>query len=107
MGVGAGRRCAVLGSPIAHSRSPRLHRAAYVHLGLDWTYEGPADVFAEMKHAMPSLDNITWERLERENAVTYPCDGPDVPGNDIVFGDRFPTPTGLGKFVPAEVVPPD
>lgn len=39
MGVGAGRRCAVLGSPIAHSLSPRLHRAAYAHLGLDWTYD--------------------------------------------------------------------
>jgi shikimate dehydrogenase len=32
-------RAAVLGSPIAHSRSPVLHRAAYAHLGLDWTYE--------------------------------------------------------------------
>lgn len=33
------RRAAVLGSPIAHSRSPRLHLAAYRALGLDWTYE--------------------------------------------------------------------
>jgi shikimate dehydrogenase len=35
------RRCraAVLGSPIAHSLSPALHRAAYAQLGLDWTYE--------------------------------------------------------------------
>ena len=32
-------RCAVLGSPIAHSLSPALHRAAYEHLGLDWTYD--------------------------------------------------------------------
>ena len=32
-------RCAVLGSPIAHSLSPALHRAAYAELGLDWTYE--------------------------------------------------------------------
>jgi formate dehydrogenase major subunit len=76
-------------------------------LGLDWSYDGPADVFAEMKLAMPSLNNITWERLERENSVTYPCDAPDRPGNDIVFGDRFPTASGLGKFVPAEIVPPD
>ncbi len=76
-------------------------------MGLDWSYDGPADVFAEMKLAMPSLDNITWERLERENSVTYPCDAPDVPGNDIVFGDGFPTANGLGKFVPAEIVPPD
>lgn len=33
------RRAAVLGSPIAHSRSPQLHLAAYRELGLDWTYE--------------------------------------------------------------------
>lgn len=32
-------RCAVLGSPIAHSLSPVLHRAAYDSLGLDWSYE--------------------------------------------------------------------
>lgn len=34
-----GKRCAVLGSPIAHSLSPAMHRAAYAALGLDWTYE--------------------------------------------------------------------
>jgi len=33
------RRAAVLGSPIAHSLSPALHRAAYAELGLDWTYD--------------------------------------------------------------------
>ena len=32
-------RCGVVGSPIAHSLSPVLHRAAYAHLGLDWRYE--------------------------------------------------------------------
>lgn len=32
-------RAAVLGSPITHSLSPVLHRAAYRALGLDWTYE--------------------------------------------------------------------
>ncbi len=36
--LGTGRRCAVLGSPIAHSLSPALHRAAYAELGLDWDY---------------------------------------------------------------------
>ncbi|NEB56347.1 shikimate dehydrogenase, partial [Streptomyces griseus] len=34
------RRAAVLGSPIAHSLSPVLHRAAYAELGLDdWSYD--------------------------------------------------------------------
>jgi shikimate dehydrogenase len=37
--LGGVRRCAVLGSPIKHSRSPALHRAAYARLGLNWTYE--------------------------------------------------------------------
>lgn len=33
------RRAAVLGSPISHTRSPDMHRAAYAELGLDWTYD--------------------------------------------------------------------
>ncbi len=75
-------------------------------LGLDWRYSHPRDVFAEMATVMPSLHGITWERLEREGAVTYPCPDERSPGREIVFGDRFPTQTGRGRFVPAEVLPP-
>ncbi|MBX6321250.1 MAG: formate dehydrogenase subunit alpha [Rhodospirillaceae bacterium] len=76
-------------------------------IGLDWNYTHPRDVFAEMALIMPSLANITWERVERESAVTYPCDAPDQPGRDIIFGEGFPTPSGRGKLVPAQVTPPD
>jgi formate dehydrogenase major subunit len=76
-------------------------------MGLDWTYAGPADVFGEMTQVMRSLKNITWERLEREGAVTYPVDGVNQPGNDIIFTTGFPTPNGRGKIVPADIVPPD
>jgi len=76
-------------------------------IGLDWNYSGPADVFAEMKKTMNSLDNITWDRLEAESAVTYPCDGEDEAGHDIIFGDGFPTASGRAKIVPAQIVPPD
>jgi formate dehydrogenase major subunit len=76
-------------------------------IGLDWSYTGPAEVFAEMKTVMGSLDNITWERLLAENSVTYPCDAPDEPGHEIVFGDGFPTASGRAKLVPAAIVPPD
>ena len=76
-------------------------------MGLDWTYRGPDEVFAEMASLMPSLRNITWERLVREGSVTYPVDGADVPGNAIIFRDGFPTPSGRGTFVPAQVRPPD
>jgi formate dehydrogenase major subunit len=64
-------------------------------------------VFAEMTHCMPSLDNINWQRLLREGAVTYPCDAPEQPGHDVIFGDGFPTASTRGKFVPASIVPPD
>src|SRR5262249_24281754 len=75
-------------------------------LGLNWNYEGPGEVFAEMKRGMPSLDNITWERVARESSVTYPCDAPDKPGNEIVFGNGFPTKNGRAKLVAVGLVPP-
>jgi len=76
-------------------------------MGLGWTYEGPAKVFAEMARTMPSMANITWERLEREGAVTYPVDAPDKPGNEIIFANGFPTESGRAKLVPAAISPPD
>jgi formate dehydrogenase major subunit len=76
-------------------------------MGVDWRFDDVPDIFAEMKTVMPSLDNISWERLERESAVTYPCDAPDRPGNDIVFGDGFPTSNGRARLVPASIIPPD
>ncbi|MEO0379672.1 MAG: formate dehydrogenase subunit alpha [Pseudomonadota bacterium] len=76
-------------------------------LGLGWTYESPADVFAEMKLNMKSLANITWDRLEAQNAVTYPSLSPEDPGQAIVFGDGFPRPEGRARFTPAAVIPPD
>jgi formate dehydrogenase major subunit len=76
-------------------------------MGLDWNYSGPAEVFTEMASLMPSLANIAWERIEREGAVTYPVDGADVPGNEIIFTTGFPTETGRGKIVSANVSPPD
>ena len=75
-------------------------------IGLDWTYTHPREVFGEFTQVMTSLANITWARLEREGSVTYPVDGADVPGNEVVFAAGFPTPTGRAKFVPAAVVPP-
>ncbi|MCO6416507.1 formate dehydrogenase subunit alpha [Siccirubricoccus sp. KC 17139] len=75
-------------------------------LGLGWDYAGPREIFAEMAAVMPSLANISWERLEREGAVTYPTDAPDRPGNEILFASGFPTATGRARLVPARVTPP-
>ena len=74
-------------------------------LGLDWDYTHPSQVFAEMKLNMKSLDNITWERLEKA-AVTYPSLSPEDPGQPIVFADGFPRKDGRARFTPANVTAP-
>ena len=76
-------------------------------IGLDWNYQHPSEIYTEMASLMPALDNISWDRIEKESAVTYPSDAPDKPGHDVVFGDRFPTQDGRGKLVPARILPPD
>jgi len=76
-------------------------------IGLGWNYQHPSEIYAEMASLMPALDNISWDRIERESAVTYPSDAPDKPGHDVVFGDRFPTQDGRGKIVTAKILPPD
>jgi formate dehydrogenase major subunit len=75
--------------------------------GLKWNYKHVSEVFTEMTQVMPSLANITWERLVREDSVTYPCDAPDKPGNEILFARGFPTKSGRAKIVPADLLPPD
>jgi len=76
-------------------------------IGLAWNYRHPSEVYTEMASLMPSLDNISWERVERESAVTYPADAPDKPGRDVVFDKGFPRPGGFGKLVAAKLTPPD
>jgi formate dehydrogenase major subunit len=64
-------------------------------------------VFAEMKLVMHSLDNISWDRLENENVVTYPCSSPESKGEPVIFTDGFPTPSGRANIVPVDIIPPD
>ncbi|MEU1118326.1 MULTISPECIES: shikimate dehydrogenase [unclassified Streptomyces] len=104
------RRAAVLGSPIAHSLSPVLHRAAYEELGLsDWSYDrfeideaalpgfigelGPEwaglSLTMPLKRAIiPLLDEIsgTAASVEAVNTVVFREDGRKVGDNTDVPG---------------------
>ena len=83
-----------------------ITQAIAQRMGLDWSYLHPRDVFKEMCQIMESLKNITWERLENENAITYPCEAPDSSGSEYIFRESFPTANGRGKIVPARLIPP-
>ena len=67
-------RCAVLGSPIAHSLSPVLHRAAYAELGLDWEYDAREVREEELAGFLDGLD-AEWRGL----SLTMPLKRAVVP----------------------------
>ena len=73
-------------------------------MGLDWHYTHPREVFEEMRKCMDSIAGITWDRLERESSVTYPCEKEGDPGEPVVFVKSFPTSSGRAQFVPADLI---
>ena len=109
-GTTSKRRAAVLGSPIAHSLSPVLHRAAYDELGLkDWSYDrfeideealpgfladlGPEwaglSLTMPLKRAViPLLDSVsdTAACVEAVNTVVFTEDGRRVGDNTDIPG---------------------
>lgn len=74
-------------------------------MGLDWDYAGPTEIFAELTRAMPSYAGITWAALEGEGAVVVPKVAVDAPSEPVLFQTDFPTPNGLGRFVPVTPLP--
>jgi formate dehydrogenase major subunit len=96
-------------------------------MGLDWNYggdpqgagiayqaadvqrmnlHGVAAVYDEMRQAMhAAISGITWERLQRESSVTYPCLSAEDPGAPTVFIDKFDTSDGRVNLVPADIIP--
>ncbi|BAT60406.1 putative formate dehydrogenase [Variibacter gotjawalensis] len=76
-------------------------------IGCDWNYTDVSQVFTEMSSLMPALANISWDRVAREDHVTYPVDGPDVSGRDVVFDKGFPREGGVAKLVATRYTAPD
>ncbi len=76
-------------------------------LGLPWNYGHVSEVFDEMRHTMASIGGITWERLERNGAVVYPCMNEGDVGQPVVFTELFPREGGRARFVPADIIPAD
>ncbi|MGH8247912.1 MAG: formate dehydrogenase subunit alpha [Gammaproteobacteria bacterium] len=71
-------------------------------IGLNWSYTSEREVFEEIRIATPSMGGMTWERLLREDSLTYPLRDEGDPGQAVIFTDSFPTSDSRGRFVPAE-----
>src|SRR5678815_1794238 len=67
-------------------------------------YGSPEEVFAEMAGLTESYRGLTYADLG-EDGKLWPIPEPGAPETPVLFGDRFPTPSGRGKFVPCEFAP--
>ena len=59
-------------------------------------YADVESIWEEMRHVTPPFYGITYERLEREGGVHWPCPNLDHPGTPYLFEEDFPR--GRGKF---------
>ncbi|MCB0994235.1 MAG: molybdopterin oxidoreductase family protein [Acidimicrobiales bacterium] len=83
----------------------RLDRGRY------FDFEGPRDLFEELRRASAGgkadYAGITWERIEDEMGVFWPCPTEDHPGTPRLYeGGRFAFPDGRARFQPITYRPP-
>ena len=64
----------------------------------------PKEVFNEMRTCMDSIRGITWERLERDSTVTYPCENEGDPASRRCSSRTSRRRPGA-QFVPADLIP--
>ncbi|WP_422743783.1 molybdopterin oxidoreductase family protein [Micromonospora sp. WMMD754] len=64
----------------------------------------PREVFEELRRASAGgpadYAGITWDRIDADTGVFWPCPDPDGPDHPRLFTDRFPTPDGRARFHP-------
>lgn len=73
-------------------------------LGLSWTYESEEEVFREITALTPSYAGISYQRLENEGGLQWPCPEEGHPGTPILHKGTFTK--GMGVFTPVEYSPP-
>jgi formate dehydrogenase alpha subunit len=85
-----------------------LARRVSRRLGLDparFEYAGPRAIFDEMARLTPILAGLSYERLEREGGIQWPCPTPDHPGTPRLYAESFPRPGGRARLVPVRQGP--
>ena len=80
-----------------------LARRVAVRLDRDpdqFNYEHPTEIFEEIGRLWPNVAGISYERLDTEGGLQWPCPAPDHPGTERMYQQSFPR--GLGRFIPVE-----
>ncbi|MBT4139429.1 MAG: molybdopterin-dependent oxidoreductase [Candidatus Latescibacteria bacterium] len=79
-------------------------------LGANWSYDSPADIYAEMVKDAPNFAGISYEKLEEtmnhpgKSGIQWPCPTPDHSGT--IYLHETGVLRGKGLFTPVEYMPP-
>ena len=68
----------------------RMCRKLGLPLEDQFTYSHPSEIFDEMAGLTPILSGISYERLDKEGGIQWPCPSPDHPGTPYLYADSFP-----------------
>ncbi|HEX6817100.1 MAG TPA: formate dehydrogenase subunit alpha [Ktedonobacterales bacterium] len=78
--------------------------------GQYFPYRSQADIFEEIRVATKGADcnyfGITYQKIEQQNGVFWPCPDEDSPGTPRLYEDRFGFPDGKARFHPITYLPP-
>src|SRR5205085_2329063 len=66
--------------------------AIAARLGHEWSYPTPEDAWNELRTLSPMHAGMSWERLEAEGGIQWPCTGPDDPGSPFLHGRLWEMP---------------
>jgi predicted molibdopterin-dependent oxidoreductase YjgC len=78
------------------------------HMGYEkqFPYKSAEEVFNEIAKVTPSYGGMNYARLEKPEALHWPCPTTEHPGTPILHKEKFTHPDGLGIFTPIEWKPP-
>ncbi|MDX1664659.1 MAG: formate dehydrogenase subunit alpha [Candidatus Promineifilaceae bacterium] len=78
----------------------RVERRLSITMNSGFDFVHPEEIWEEMRQLTPEFYGITYERIEREGGVHWPCPSADHPGTPFLFEESFPR--GRGKLWPVE-----
>jgi len=67
-----------------------------------FSFKSPEEIFTEISKVTPSYGGMDYQRLEKPEALHWPCPTKDHPGTPILHKEKFTHPDGLGIFTPIE-----
>lgn len=78
--------------------------------GKYFDFSNPRDLFEELRVASKGgnadYSGITWEKIEENNGIFWPCPSDEHPGTPRLFEEKFYHPDGKAKFHAVEYEPP-